>query len=252
MKDVAVVKLSGKALGAQKELTELFVALKNTPAVVIHGGGVEVDELFAALNLKVEKKHGLRVSPAEHMPYICAALAGQCNKHLQSVAQAAGLQALGLLSSDGSLLKVSKLSEDLGMVGKVVPGDPSFIQMLLERGMTPILCSLCMDDKGQIFNVNADDVAAAVASLLKAPLYFISDVKGVLDGNKELVPELSEDVCQKMVTDGIISAGMAVKVNSAFKAAQATLVPVYIGSIFDPSLSSAICARRRLGTALIV
>lgn len=252
MKEIAVVKLSGKALGAQKELAELFSALKNTPAVVIHGGGVEVDELFSALKLKIEKKRGLRVSPAEHMPYICAALAGQCNKHLQSVATAAGLQALGLLASDGSLLKVTKLSEDLGMVGKVEGGDPAFTDMLLERGMTPILCSLCMDAQGQIFNVNADDVASAVASLLKAPLYFISDVKGVLDPNKELVPELTEADCQKMVADGVISEGMAVKVNSAFKAAHATHSPVYIGSIFDPSLSSAISARRRLGTALIV
>ena len=72
--ETAVVKFSGKALGATVELTKLFTSLRNTRTVIVHGGGAEVDTLFKALSLKVEKKDGLRVSPKEHMPYICAAL----------------------------------------------------------------------------------------------------------------------------------------------------------------------------------
>lgn len=249
--NTAIVKFSGKALGAHDELHELFVALRGTRSVIVHGGGAEVDSLFKALSLKVEKKNGLRVSPKEHMPYICAALGGQCNKALQSQAINAGLNAIGMMASDGGILKVKQLSADLGMVGAVSAGSLDFLNTLLDAGITPVICSLCADEKGEIYNVNADDVASAIASMLKCPLYFVSDVRGVLDGNKELIPSLSKQECEHMVATGVITEGMAVKVKSAFDAASATMSPVYIGSVYDPDLSNAISMRRRLGTAVI-
>lgn len=251
MEDTAVVKLSGKALSAGSELRSLFEAMRGKRVVVVHGGGVEVDALFKALDLKVEKKNGLRVSPKEQIPYIVAALAGQCNKRLQSLAVSAGLDALGLMASDGHTLKVAQLSQELGMVGRVSPDSCAFLELLLSHGHTPILCSVCMDDAGEIFNVNADDAAAGIAALLNAPLYFISDVKGVLDGEKNLIPELDAERIDSLIADGTITEGMAVKVRSALEAASFTHAPVYIGSIYDPELASAVSARRRLGTALL-
>ncbi len=250
--ETAVVKFSGKALGATEELVKLFSSLRGTRTVIVHGGGAEVDMLFKALSLKVEKKNGLRVSPKEHMPYICAALGGQCNKHLQSVAQRAGLNAVGLMASDGGMLKVSQLSEDLGMVGAVKSGDPRFLNTLLDSGMTPVLCSLCMDEQGDIYNVNADDVAAGIAAMLKAPLYFISDVPGVLDDKKALIPQLGLKQSEELVVQGVITEGMAVKVRAAFDVAKQINATVYIGSVYDPDLSSAVSMRRRLGTALVL
>ncbi len=249
--NTAVIKFSGKALGAHEELNKLFKSLRGTRSVIVHGGGTEVDALFKALSLQVLKKNGLRVSPKEQMPYICAALGGQCNKALQSQALNAGLNALGLMASDGGTLKVRQLDPSLGMVGSVSAGDIHFLNMLLDAGMIPVICSLCADEKGEIYNVNADDVASALASMLKCPLYFVSDVCGVLDGEKKLIPSLSSKECNALVKAGVITEGMAVKVKSAFDAAAVTHAPVYIGSVFDPDLSDAISMRRRLGTAVI-
>lgn len=251
MEDTVVVKLSGKALGAKSELCSLFKAMRGKRLVVVHGGGVEVDALFSALKLKVEKKQGLRVSPREQIPYIVAALAGQCNKSLQALAVASGLNALGLMASDGNTLDVSQLSEELGMVGRVQPASDTFISLLLDHGYTPVLCSVCMDAQGDIYNVNADDVAAGIATLLHAPLYFISDVVGVLDKEHKLISELDASKTATLVADGIITEGMAVKVRSALEASSLTHAPVYICSVNDPELSSSIATRRRLGTALI-
>ena len=174
--NAVVVKLSGKALGGVEELSKLFTACRGQKLVVVHGGGVEVDALFKALNLEVKKKNGLRVSPREQMPYISAALAGMCNKGLQALAIKNGLNALGMLASDGKTITVRQLSKDLGMVGAVEPNDKKYLTLLLENGYTPIIASLAHDDNGDLYNVNADDAALAIARVLNAPLYYISDV----------------------------------------------------------------------------
>ncbi len=251
MKGTVVIKLSGKALGAEAQLRALFAAVKETPLVVVHGGGVEVDALFKALNLKVEKLNGLRVSPREQMPYISAALCGQCNKRVQALAIKSGLNAVGLLASDGGTLDVSMLDPKLGMVGRPAPRSGDFLNSLLKAGITPVLCSLCMDAQGDLYNVNADDAAAAVAALLKAPLYFLSDVKGVLGKDGQLIESLDAQKVAALTADGTVTEGMAVKVRSALDAAKQTSCPVYIGSVFDPDLASAIAQRRRLGTACL-
>ena len=187
--NTVVIKLSGKALDGQKELGELFAAAHSSRVVIVHGGGVEVDSLFKDLNLKVEKKNGLRVSPKEHMPFISAALCGMCNKKLQALAVKNGLKAIGMIASDGNSLGVEQLSADLGMVGKVSPVSADYINMLLDGGYTPVIASVAFDSEGQMYNVNADDVASAIGLLLSAPVYFISDVPGVLDKEHGILHE---------------------------------------------------------------
>ncbi|MGN1281344.1 MAG: acetylglutamate kinase [Succinivibrio sp.] len=250
--NTVVVKLSGKALDGVKELSELFTAARGQNIIVVHGGGVEVDALFKALNLEVTKKNGLRVSPREQMPYISAALAGMCNKSLQALAISCGLNALGILASDGRSIKVKQLDPDLGMVGAVEPGDPSYLTMLLDNGYTPVIASLAHDDKGELYNVNADDAALAIARVLNAPLYYISDVPGVLDKDGNLIDELDETKVNALIADGTISGGMTVKVKSAVDATKLIKKPVYIASYKDPLLSKNLISRQRLGTVFNV
>ena len=243
-----VVKLSGKALGGVKELSELFHASLGQKLVIVHGGGVEVDALFKALNLEVTKKDGLRVSPEEQMPYICGALAGMCNKGLQALAIKNGLKALGILASDGNTISVKQMSKDLGMVGVVEPNDASYLNLLLDNGYTPVIASLSHNEDGQLFNVNADDAALAIARVLNAPLYYISDVPGVLDKNGNLIEELDEKSVSALIEDGTINGGMTVKVKSAIDATKLIKKPVYIASYKDPKLSQIVSSRQRLGT----
>ena len=114
------------------------------------------------------------------------------------------------------------------MVGKVEPNDAKYLQMLLENGYTPVIASLAMDDDGKLYNVNADDAALAIARVLKAPLYYISDVPGVLDKNGNLIPELNESLVNTLIADGTISGGMTVKVKSALQATVQIQSTVYI------------------------
>ncbi len=248
--NTVVIKLSGKALGGHDELAALFKAANSARVVIVHGGGVEVDALFKDLNLKVEKKDGLRVSPKEQMPYISAALCGMCNKRLQALAIKNGLKAIGMISSDGNSLDVKQLSSDLGMVGAVTPLNADYINMLLDGGYTPVIASLAFDGDGQLFNVNADDVAAALGLLLSAPVYFISDVPGVLDREGTLIPSLNEEQVARLIEDGTISGGMQVKVKSALQTARDIGQPVYIASYKDPLLKEIVSSRQRLGTAI--
>ena len=247
-----VVKLSGKALADPQALKSLFASLKDAPAVIVHGGGVEVDALFKALGVKVEKKDGLRVSPASQMPLISAALCGQCNKKVQSLAIAAGLNAIGLLCSDGGTLGVTKAPGDLGFVGVPHEGDPEFLLKILSMGITPVICSLAFDKAGQMYHINADDAASELACMLKAPIYYISDVPGVLAKDRSLIEEIDSQKAVALVADGTINGGMAVKVRSALNASARSGQAVCIGSVSDPALSTAIAARRRLGTAVSV
>lgn len=250
--NAVVVKLSGKALGGVEELSKLFTASRGQKLVVVHGGGVEVDALFKALNLEVKKKNGLRVSPREQMPYISAALAGMCNKGLQALAIKNGLNALGMLASDGKTITVRQLSKDLGMVGAVEPNDKKYLTLLLENGYTPIIASLAHDDNGDLYNVNADDAALAIARVLNAPLYYISDVPGVLDKEGKLIDALDENKVNALIADGTISGGMTVKVKSAIDATKLIKKPVYIASFKDPNLAENLISRSRLGTVFNV
>lgn len=249
MSEITVLKLSGKALDGTGQLERIFRAAKGQRLVVVHGGGVEVDALFSSLKLQVEKRHGLRVSPAEQMPLISAALSGMCGKKLQGLALKSGLNAISLLCTDGKTLQVELRDPELGMVGRVSPLSQDFLMQLLGQGITPVLCSLGLDAQGQLYNINADDVAEAVAVLLSAPLYLISDVPGVLDREGQLIGQLNEERALELIDAGIITEGMAVKVKSALKASRKTGKAVYIASYKDEALPQRLFAGQGVGTS---
>ena len=257
MQQPLLIKLSGKALAAENELLTLFAALKRagTPFLLVHGGGVEVDRLMNDLHREVRRIDGLRVSPAEDMPLIAGALAGTCSLLLRSIAVKAGLSPLGLAATDLGLSVVVPQDERLGRVAKAAPGSARAAERLtglLAAGFTPVISSVGIDAEGRLWNINADDAALAAAQLLKSPLIFLSDVKGVLDATKTLLPTLTEAQAQDLIEAGVISGGMTVKVNAAFAAAHATGAPVAVASVFDETLPARITAGELPGTTFVI
>lgn len=252
--DVLVVKLSGKALTADKALDALFAALagsaasaERTRVVLVHGGGVEVDALMRGLGRRIDRIEGLRVSPAEDMPVI----AGACSLKLRGAAQRAGLMPLGLCATDAGIGRVVPADPRLGRVGVIEPGDSAAkrcLQALLDAGFTPVISSVGMDAAGALWNINADDAAVASAALLGAPLIFLSDVPGVLDANKHLFEQLNEEQAETLIAEGVISGGMTVKVRAAFRAAAMTGKPVAAASVFDPMLPNKLASGQLPGT----
>ena len=254
--DVLVVKLSGKALTADKALDALFAALagsaasaERTRVVLVHGGGVEVDALMRGLGRRIDRIEGLRVSPAEDMPVIAGALAGTCSLKLRGAAQRAGLMPLGLCATDAGIGRVVPADPRLGRV--IESGDSAAkrrLQALLDAGFTPVISSVGMDAAGALWNINADDAAVASAALLGAPLIFLSDVPGVLDANKHLFEQLNEEQAETLIAEGVISGGMTVKVRAAFRAAAMTGKPVAAASVFDPMLPNKLASGQLPGT----
>lgn len=252
--DVLVVKLSGKALTADKALDALFTTLagsaasaERTRVVLVHGGGVEVDALMRGLGRRIDRIEGLRVSPAEDM----AVIAGTCSLKLRGAAQRAGLMPLGLCATDAGIGRVVPADPRLGRVGVIEPGDSAAkrrLQALLDAGFTPVISSVGMDAAGALWNINADDAAVASAALLGAPLIFLSDVPGVLDANKHLFEQLNEEQAETLIAEGVISGGMTVKVRAAFRAAAMTGKPVAAASVFDPMLPNKLASGQLPGT----
>src|ERR1700761_2336684 len=145
-------------------------------------------------------------------------LAGSINKQLVSYINEAGGKAVGLCGKDGNMVKASKVTRtmvdpgsniekvvDLGFVGEPEKVDLTLLNQLIGHDLIPVLAPLATSESGQTFNVNADTVAGA----LKAKrLLLLTDVPGVLDKSKKLIPELSVKEARKLIADGTISGGM--------------------------------------------
>ncbi|MGY0160567.1 acetylglutamate kinase [Edwardsiella tarda] len=224
--DPLIIKLGGVLLDNPQAMERLFQALlryrrtDQRPIIIVHGGGCLVDELMARLQLPVEKRNGLRVTPADQIGIISGALAGTANKTLQACAIAHGLPALGLSLADGDMVRVTLLDEALGHVGAAQPGSPQWVRQLLAAGFLPIVSSIGISPDGMVLNVNADQAATALAATLQADLLLLSDVSGILDGKGQRIAELSATKAQQLIAQGIITDGMVVKVNAALEAAQ--------------------------------
>ncbi|WP_026376921.1 acetylglutamate kinase [Aestuariibacter salexigens] len=203
--------------------------------VLVHGGGALVEELMQSLNLPSEKYQGLRITPDEHMKYIAGALGGTANKQLCALAQRAGLNTVGLCLADGGMIVSHPLSEHLGAVGDATPANDALPKLLLQQGYLPVVSSIGADGSGRLLNVNADQAATALATLLHARLFLLSNVTGVLDSEQQLCEQLDPQQVDKMVADGVIADGMLVKVKAAQDAANTLNQAVTIASWQQPS-----------------
>ncbi|WP_323840551.1 acetylglutamate kinase [Photorhabdus africana] len=231
-----VIKLGGVLLDNEEALERVFTALQEyrqtheRQLVVVHGGGYLVDELMEKLQLPIVKEQGLRVTPADQIGIITGALAGIANKTLLSWATKYQLASVGLYLGDGNVATVSQLSEELGHVGKAMPGDAKLLKTLLDAGYMPIISSIGVTDKGELMNVNADQAATAIAQTLGADLVLLSDVSGILDGKGQKIPDINVEKAEQLIAHGIITDGMIVKVNAALDAARTLDRPVDIAS----------------------
>ncbi|WP_075183376.1 acetylglutamate kinase [Pantoea sp. 1.19] len=231
-----IIKLGGVLLDSEEALARLFAALLayreqyQRPLVIVHGGGCLVDELMKQLSLPVEKKNGLRVTPADQIDIITGALAGTANKTLLAWAKKYGIHAVGLSLADGDSVSVTQLDAALGHVGLAQPGSPALINTLLAAGYLPVVSSIGITADGALMNVNADQAATALAATLGADLVLLSDVSGILDGKGQRIPEMTAAKAEQLIAQGVITDGMIVKVHAALDAARTLGRPVDIAS----------------------
>ncbi|HEX2216302.1 MAG TPA: acetylglutamate kinase [Xanthobacteraceae bacterium] len=235
--EVVVVKYGGHAMGqedAAKEFARDIVLLEQTAInpVVVHGGGPQIGDMLKRLGIKSEFAAGLRVTDAAAMEVVEMVLAGSINKQIVGFINAAGGKAVGLCGKDGNMVRARKLTRsvldpdtkqerevDLGFVGEPERVDTTVLDQIIGRELIPVLAPIATSANGSSYNVNADHFAGAIAGALKAKrLLLLTDVPGVLDKSKALIPELSVDEARRLIADGTISGGMIPKVETCIYA----------------------------------
>jgi len=247
-----VIKLGGAVLNTENAAKALFDVLNeqtNDEFVIVHGGGALVDTWLKQAGFASAKHQGLRISPAEQMPYIVGALAGCANKQLMTQAISAGHKPVGLSLFEAGVTATQKLKA-LCLVGKCKSNDDSIVNDLLKIGRLPIVSSIGFDEQGLWYNVNADEAAAAIASNLNAELIFMTDVEAVLDENKQPLHQLDTKHIDTLITNGVIVGGMEVKVKTSLHAAQHLRRGVYISSWQKPENLIALLQGEHVGTKI--
>lgn len=228
---LTVVKVGGSLFRDEAALPEVArsLAALTGRTVVVHGGGPEITQWQERLGLQVEWKDGLRVTSAASVQVACMVLSGWVNKRIVAALVNAGQQAIGLSGEDGAILQAErKEGGRLGEVGEVRSVNHALLESLLAAGLMPVVSPISRGPAGVPLNVNADEVAIAVAAALHASkLLLVSDVAGVLvDG--AVVPLVLATDAEGLIQSGAVTGGMVVKLRQALVAANAG-VEVRIG-----------------------
>ena len=232
-----VVKYGGHAMG-EEHLAEEFgrdIALLKQVGVnpvIVHGGGPQINTMLKRLAVQSTFIDGLRVTDAAAMEVVEMVLAGTVNKYVSNLITRAGALAVGICGKDGGMIRARKLERtrknpetgaeekiDLGFVGEPAAIDVRVIHALTGGGLVPVIAPVGVDADGQTYNINADTVAAAVAGALNATrLLMLTDVPGVLDKDKKLIPDLTLADVKARIADGTITGGMIPKVENCVEA----------------------------------
>jgi acetylglutamate kinase len=216
-----LLKIGGNELSDPGFLEQLaaIVARIEEPVVIVHGGGQAIADMQARLGLRQVKVDGLRVTDAESLAVSQMVLSGQANKIIVATLLVAGVHAIGLSGVDGGLLRCVKKQHpmvDLGFVGQIVEVYPAILMSLIAQGVTPVISPISLGLDGQVYNVNADEAAGALAMALNARvLNFISNVPAVLDMNQQPISSLTPGQTEQLIESGVINGGMVPKVKAA-------------------------------------
>lgn len=224
-----VVKLGGSAM-ADPRLAASFaqdvalLRLAGLRPVVVHGGGPQISALSERLGLTPRFERGLRVTDRETLEVTRMVLVGTINKEIVSHVNRQGIPAIGVSGEDGELLvAVPREGADLGFVGRITHVRAEVLERLMES-FVPVVASIATDGRGQPYNVNADEVAGAVAAALRArKLVYLTDVAGLSPdgGSGPPISEVSLEECERLVASGAVRDGMIPKVESLVSALRA-------------------------------
>ncbi|MDD8049082.1 MAG: acetylglutamate kinase [Thomasclavelia sp.] len=238
--DVVVIKYGGSAMTneiiKQSVLKDIAV-LKSVgiKPIIVHGGGKDISNLLTKVGKETKFINGLRVTDKETLGYAEMVLSGKINKGLVQHLERIGTHAVGLSGKDGNMITVSKKladGKDIGFVGDVISVDTSLIDLLLNNDYTPIISTIGLDEKYHDYNINADDVATAVARAMKASkLVFLTDTEGVLKDQNDpstLISKINTKSAKELIADGSIDGGMMVKINNCVEAVQNDVRKVHI------------------------
>jgi acetylglutamate kinase len=239
-----VIKYGGNAMtdpALQQDFAEDVVLLKlvGINPVVVHGGGPQIETLLKRLGKQGQFIQGMRVTDPETMEVVEWVLAGEVQQDIVGLINQAGGKAVGLTGRDGAMIRAQKLrmtdqkdpnlEHDVGQVGDIVSIDPSVVKALQDDQFIPVVSPIGFGEQNESYNINADVVAAKLATVLQAEkLLMLTNIRGVLDKDMRLLTELTPRQIDDLVEDGTISGGMIPKIAGALDAAKSGVNAVHI------------------------
>ena len=245
--EIVVVKYGGHAMGdpaAAEDFAEDIVLLEQAGVfpIVVHGGGPQIGAMLAKLGIKSEFQAGLRVTDQATIDIVEMVLAGSINKQIVSTISAEGGKAVGLCGKDGDMVIARKITRtmfdpdsnieqliDLGFVGEPHRVNRGVLDSVLKAELIPVLAPVARGEDGHTYNINADTFAGAIAGAMRAKrLLLLTDVPGVLDKDKKLIPELTVDEARGLIADGTATGGMIPKIETCIYAIEQGVEAVVI------------------------
>ncbi|MDP8980457.1 MAG: acetylglutamate kinase [Acidobacteriota bacterium] len=253
----ALIKIGGALLdspelrdGLARDITAAAAA--GIQIAVVHGGGKRMTRYLAERGVESRFVDGLRVTTPEVLDAVVKVLAGSVNQELVAAFVAAGSRAVGLTGLDGLLAEAEPIGVGMGATGRPFRSNPDLLELLTADGYLPVVACLGGDRQGRIFNVNADQMAAACAAGWRVDrLVFLTDVAGVLDGSGVLLPRLSAAECVSLKRSQIATGGMLAKLDAALEALRQGVPEVAIAAGAEPGIVARLLAGEAAGTRLI-
>lgn len=253
----ALIKIGGSLLDAPSLRSDIAgqiaaVAKAGVAVTVVHGGGKQMTQFLEERGIRSTFVGGLRVTTEETIDAVLKVLAGTVNTQLVAALNAAGAKAVGLTGIDANLAIAERFDAQLGFVGKVVSSDTHVLKALAHASLVPVVACVAGGAHGEIFNVNGDWMAVAIASSWEANrLVFLTDVPGVMGEDKTIIPTLTIAECEGLMQSGVATGGMQAKLTAAVEAVANGVHEVRIVKGSDESIIRRIFDGEETGTRII-
>jgi acetylglutamate kinase len=250
-----VIKVGGTLLdnaGSRDQIArQLAEAAREQELVVVHGGGKQVTRYLEERGLSSEFVGGLRVSNEAVIEAVTQVIAGSVNKRLVAAIIAAGQAAVGLSGVDGPLTEADQWDASLGLVGRAGRTAGTLLESLSNNGYLPVVACIAGDRQGNIYNVNADQMAVSCALGWRAErLLFLTDVGGVHGEGGQVLAGICLEQIARLIESGIASGGMRAKLEAAAAALTAGVREVAIADGHEPQVCRRLLEGERIGTRL--
>jgi acetylglutamate kinase len=240
MEELVVVKIGGQVINDPEKLDGAlsgFSALGGHK-ILVHGGGKIANEILELLGVEKQVVDGRRITSLESLKIVQMVYAGLVNKNIVAKLQHLNCRSLGLSGADVNCILAEKRPVgqiDYGFVGDITEVNSSVLKTFIEQGLTPVICSLTHDGKGQILNTNADTIATEISIAMtknfKVSLIYCFEQSGVLtsmENQQSVITELHPGYYQRLKAAGKIKEGMIPKLDNAFRALGHGVSGVYI------------------------
>jgi len=260
-----VIKIGGQAAEdphGRRELARQMAALRRSghAIVLVHGGGKMLSRTLDRLGIPTRFHRGLRVTDEATRDVALMVLAGIVNKQWVAALEAAGQPALGICGGDAGLIQARKISAgpngsgpDLGFVGRPQKVNPAILETAFREGLIPVVAPLALGARGEFLNINADDLAAALAMALEADrLLYLTESGGVWDHERRLLPLVKQGEIQSLIRKNVVRDGMIPKLLSCARTLRHRVGEIDIVPAAGPNvLMLTVANGHRVGTRIV-